>query len=102
MRSAKIAFTSRYRRGRVGVQDLIGNAVVDSDREGNATGYEAAGHEATDHGLIASLGCPAILAPDTKHLVARKAVGKRRFVDARKIGSDRLGKVRGAGSIDPL
>src|SRR6516162_5639491 len=101
MPTATLAFSTHQRR-RVGAQDLIGNAVVDCNREGNATWYEAAGCEATDKPLIASLGGPAILAPDAKPLVARKAGGKRRFVDAGEIGRDRFGKALGTGSMHPL
>ena len=74
---------------------LLSTAIV----KGTAVG--TAGQEAWDQLLISRLRWPAILLPDAKRLVARKAGGKRRNVDAREIGGDRLGKARGTDSVHP-
>jgi hypothetical protein len=70
---------------------LLSTAIV----KGTAVG--TAGQEAWDQLLISTLRWPAILLPDAKRLVARE----RRFVDAREIGSDRLGNARGTDSVHP-
>ena len=70
---------------------LLSTAIV----KGTAVG--TAGQEAWDQLLISRLRWPAILLPDAKRLVARE----REIVDAREIGSDRLGNARGTDSVHP-